>query len=91
MNTSGQDRSFLETAGRLPKEIINRMRTALELGTWADGQPLSKEQKATTLEAVMLWEVLHLPPEQRTGFIQQACAKDQAMSERIRLIESQDD
>lgn len=91
MSDSVQGYDFQETARHLPKEMIDRMRTALEIGTWPDGQKLTKAQKEITLEAVMLWELMHLPPEQRTGFIQQACAKDAAMSERIRLIDTHDD
>jgi len=91
MSTESDPKSFHDTAGQLPKELIDRMRTALELGHWPDGQPLSKAQKETTLEAVMVWEIMHLPPEHRTGFIQQACAKDAALSDRIRLIDPYDD
>jgi uncharacterized protein YeaC (DUF1315 family) len=91
MNLKDEAQTFHETAGQLPKELIDRMRTALEVGSWPDGQRLSKAQKETTLEAVMVWEMMHLPPEQRTGFIQQACAKDTALSDRIRLIDPYDD
>jgi len=83
--------TFHDTAKQLPVDIINRMRTALEIGSWPDGQKLTQEQKQTTLEAVMVWEMTHLPPDQRTGFIQQACAKDSAMTDRIRLIDPHDD
>lgn len=91
MSSKVENQTFQDTAMHLPKAIVDRMRTALEMGSWPDGQTLSQEQKATTLEAVMIWELFHLPPEQRTGFIQQACAKDAVMSERIRLIDPHDD
>lgn len=91
MSSEGDKKNFQETAMQLPKEVVDRMRVALELGSWPDGQTLTQTQKETTLEAVMVWELLHLPADQRTGFIQQACAKDSVISERIRLIDSHDD
>ncbi|TGG95725.1 DUF1315 family protein [Natronospirillum operosum] len=61
--------SFAEAATQLPREIIDRMREALALGHWPDGQVLTPEQQQTTMETVLTWEAAHLPPEQRTGYI----------------------
>ncbi|MCH8550651.1 MAG: YeaC family protein [Natronospirillum sp.] len=61
--------SFDETAAQLPRDVIDRMREALALGRWPDGRELTADQKKTTMEAVLTWEAVHLPPEQRTGHI----------------------
>lgn len=40
-------------------EIYQKLVTAVELGKWADGTPLTEEQKANSLQAVMLWQAHH--------------------------------
>ncbi|MEC5341620.1 DUF1315 family protein [Brenneria populi] len=40
-------------------EIYQRLATAVELGKWPDGVPLSAEQKAHSLQMVMLWQSRH--------------------------------
>jgi len=53
----------------LNPEIVGRLRRAVELGKWPDGQRLSREQVATCLQAVIAWETKHLPEAERTGYI----------------------
>ena len=38
--------SFQQVIGQMPKEVYERLKTAVELGKWPDGQPLTDEQKA---------------------------------------------
>ncbi len=40
-------------------EIYQRLVTAVELGKWADGVALSEEQKAHSLQMVLLWQSRH--------------------------------
>lgn len=40
-------------------EIYQRLATAVELGKWPDGVPLTTEQKAYCLQVVMLWQSRH--------------------------------
>lgn len=40
-------------------EIYERLRTAVELGKWPDGNPLTADQKTNTLQLVMLWQAKH--------------------------------
>lgn len=42
-------------AGMTP-EIFERLRGAVETGKWPDGTPLSEEQKANSLQVVMLYQ-----------------------------------
>lgn len=53
----------------LTPDVVARLRSALELGRWPDGRPLSEAQKADCLDAIIQWEARHLPPEERTGYI----------------------
>jgi uncharacterized protein YeaC (DUF1315 family) len=41
----------------------------MELGKWPDGRPLSDEQRAIVMQALIAWGEKHLPPEQRVGYI----------------------
>lgn len=53
----------------LDPEIVQRLKTAVEIGKWANGVALTQEQRATCMQAVLAWEHQHLPEEQRTGYI----------------------
>ncbi|MDO4222472.1 MAG: DUF1315 family protein [Acinetobacter sp.] len=53
----------------LDENIVDRLRTAVELGKWPNGIALTQEQRETCMQAVLAWEYRHLPEEQRTGYI----------------------
>lgn len=40
-------------------EVYQRLVTAVETGKWADGVPLTPEQKENSLQLVMLWQARH--------------------------------
>lgn len=65
--------SFEDLIASMTPEICDNMRRAVELGKWPDGRELSKEQREMCLQAVLTWEAKHLPEEQRTGYMEQAC------------------
>lgn len=50
-------------------EVHAGLRRAVELGKWADGAALSREQRELCLQALIAWEARALAPEQRAGFI----------------------
>lgn len=75
--------SYQETIKKLSPELIAQMRRAIEIGKWPDGRRVSDEQRANCMEAVLNWEMLHLPEHQRTGYIDrgekqegEVCASD---------------
>ncbi|APE06235.1 MULTISPECIES: YeaC family protein [Alteromonas] len=37
-------------------EVYERLRQAVETGKWIDGTPLNEEQKASSMQAVMLYQ-----------------------------------
>ncbi|MBC7751187.1 MAG: YeaC family protein [Candidatus Saccharibacteria bacterium] len=53
----------------LTPEIVDRLRTAVEIGKWPNGERLTAEQRATSMQAVLIWEMKNLPENQRTGYI----------------------
>ncbi len=54
---------------RMTPELCARLRSALELGRWPDGKPLTLEQKENALQAVIAWDAQNLPVEQRVGYV----------------------
>ena len=52
--------SFAEMIENITPEIYQSLKLAVEIGKWPDGQPLTEEQKATSLQAVMAWQAMHL-------------------------------
>lgn len=65
-DTVMQYRQFIET---LSPEVYERLKRAVEIGKWPDGRALTQEQRAQTLQAVIAWGELHLPPHERVGYI----------------------
>lgn len=68
---------------RMDATTCSALRRAVELGKFPDGRRLTDEQRALCMEAVLVWEMKNLPPEQRTGYIDrgtkeegESCAKD---------------
>lgn len=57
---SFQQGEFLQAIRQMPEEVYERLKTAVELGKWPDGKPLTDEQKATSLQTVMAWQAMHL-------------------------------
>ena len=40
-------------------EVYQRMKTAVEIGKWPDGTPLTPEQRDSAMQAVMLYQSRH--------------------------------
>lgn len=60
---------YLKTIAEMSPEIYARLQRAVETGRWPDGNPLTPEQKASALQAVIAYGELHLEASQRVGFI----------------------
>lgn len=53
----------------LDLEIVQRLKTAVEIGKWPNGVALTAEQRQICMQAVMVWEHQNLPEEERSGYI----------------------
>lgn len=53
------DKPLDEVVTALTPDIYQRLATAVELGKWPDGVPLTPEQKENCLQMVMLWQSRH--------------------------------
>jgi hypothetical protein len=50
-------------------EIYRSLRRAVEIGKWPDGRPLTPEQRSESMQALIAWGQMHLPENERIGFI----------------------
>lgn len=71
-----QHDTFESVLATLTPDLVANLKRAVELGKWPDGRRLSDEQKKICLEAVFVWEMQHLPVEERTGYIHKATKKE---------------
>ena len=71
--------TFAQMIENITPEIYQSLKTAVELGKWADGRKLTVEQKELSLQAVIAWELQNLPEEERTGYMgPQECSSKSA-------------
>jgi uncharacterized protein YeaC (DUF1315 family) len=77
--------SYEDFIAKLTPDVVANLRRAIELGKWPDGRRITDEQRANCMEAVLGWELTHLPEEQRTGYIDrgekkagEVCASDES-------------
>ncbi len=49
--------------------IYRSLRRAVEIGKWPDGRPLTPEQRSESMQALIAWGQMHLPENERIGFI----------------------
>jgi uncharacterized protein YeaC (DUF1315 family) len=55
-------------AGLTP-DIVESLKTAVELGKWPNGDRLTAGQRDHCLAAVIAWEADHRPEAERVGYI----------------------
>jgi uncharacterized protein YeaC (DUF1315 family) len=60
---------YKQLIATMTPEMYRRLRLAVELGRWPDGQAVTPEQRENALQAVIAWGEEHLPEEQRVGYI----------------------
>ena len=53
----------------LTPDIYENLKRAVELGKWPNGDALTPEQRETYLQAVIAWDALHKPEQERVGYI----------------------
>lgn len=73
---------FAKIIEQMNPNVYQRLKNAVELGKWPDGRPLTEEQRETSLQAVIAYEVdRNFPEHERTGYIEGSCASQkQAVS-----------
>ncbi len=62
--------NYQDMIGAMSREVYDSLRRALELGKWPDGRRLTPAQREETMQAVIAWGELHLPPQERVGYLE---------------------
>jgi len=70
--------SLQDIIAMMNPEVHMNLKTAVELGKWADGRKLSAEQIEYCMQAIIAYEEAHLPEEQRVGYIDRTGLKKTA-------------
>lgn len=77
---------FQELLNSINPEVYEKLKRAVELGKWADGNKLSREQRELSMQAVIAYEHKHLSKEERSGYVPpkvkkvEPCASDKTKS-----------
>ncbi|MGX5173904.1 DUF1315 family protein [Aliikangiella sp. IMCC44653] len=59
---------YTQAVAGLSQDMITKLKTAIELGRWENGDKLTSEQVESALQAVMLWEAKNIGNEQSEPF-----------------------
>jgi len=79
---------FLQMIEHISPDIHQRLKLAVEIGKWPDGQPLTQEQKELCLQALIAWEAKNLPIEARIGYMGEQHCKSKAKTIPNLLLKS---
>ncbi len=60
---------FQQLIESITPEIYNKLKSAVEMGKWPDGTQLTPMQKENTLQAIIAYDALHKPEEERVGYV----------------------
>jgi len=60
---------FTDILEMLTPEVHHNLKRAVEIGKWADGTVLSREQRELCMQAVIAYEARHCTAEERIGYI----------------------
>ncbi len=61
--------SFEELLSSITPEVHSKLKQAIELGRWENGDRLSKEQVELCMQAVIVYDEIHLSDEEKIGYI----------------------
>jgi uncharacterized protein YeaC (DUF1315 family) len=61
--------SFEELLASITPDIHSKLKQAIELGRWENGDRLSKEQVELCMQAVIAYDEMHLNEEEKIGYI----------------------
>ncbi len=67
--------------------IYQNLQRAVELGKWADGRVLSKQQKQLCLQAMIAYGEKNLAEQERTGFVNMSDEKKNKRDAKVEELE----
>ncbi len=60
---------YLHMIEQMSPHLYQTLKRSVELGKWPDGSPVSPQQRADALQAMIAWGAKHLPENERVGYI----------------------
>jgi uncharacterized protein len=60
---------YRQMIATMTPEVYDKLKLAVEIGKWPNGERLTPEQRETCLQAVIAYDHEHKPEEERVGFI----------------------
>lgn len=78
--------SIEQLIGEMNSDVYGSLRLAVELGKWGDGAHLNARQIDFCMQAIILYEVKHLPEQERVGFDLSVSCKSKAAPELTQTI-----
>ena len=54
---------------KMTPELYQRLKLAVEIGKWPNGEVLTAQQRESCLQAVISWDFRHKPEEERVAYI----------------------
>lgn len=60
---------YSQTVASLTPQMIAKLKTAIELGRWENGDKLTSEQVESAMQAVMLWEAQNIGNKDNQPFV----------------------
>ena len=76
---------YLKVLEHLNPTVYEQLKQSLEIGKWPNGELLTERQKEIVMQALIGWGDIHLPAEQRIGYI------DKGKKEKSRNDDSSSD
>lgn len=67
--TNEDSRSFESLVNSITPQLHGQLKTAVELGKWANGERLTPEQTGHCLQLIIAWEHRNLPETERVAWI----------------------
>ncbi|MFY9179202.1 MAG: DUF1315 family protein [Venatoribacter sp.] len=69
---------FEQFVKNLTPEVYFNLRSAVELGYFPDGRPVTKEMRQNCIQAIIYYEDVHnIPAEERVGYMEDKCKSAQ--------------
>ena len=69
---------YNQLISQLTPEVYQSLKTAIEIGKWPDGRVLTKDQKASCMEAILCYQSIKLDSQQHSGYMPDQCASSSA-------------
>ena len=60
---------YRESVQQMDRQVYEQLLESLSTGRWPDGRALTETQRQHAMRAVITWGEIHLPSEERVGFI----------------------